>query len=49
MIAAIGFGLALAVPIVLPPVLLIWYLNSGGITAALRMMKAKKALDAKRS
>lgn len=48
MVIAVIVGLALAVPIVLPPVLFVWYLNSGGITSAIKRAKKTQALGAQR-
>lgn len=49
MFIAVGLGLALAIPIVLPPALFVWYLNSGGILAAIKHARAKRVLRAERS
>ena len=36
-------ALAIAIPVVLFPVALVWYINIGGMVAAVREAKAKKA------
>ena len=45
----VGFGIALAIPIVLPPAIFVWYLNTGGITAAIKQARAKRLLRAEHS
>ncbi|MBI2868405.1 MAG: hypothetical protein HYX96_01080 [Chloroflexi bacterium] len=40
---AMIIGLALAIPLVLLPVAFIWYLNLGGVYAALKERRVKKA------
>jgi hypothetical protein len=44
---AIGFllGLVFAVPIILPPVVFVWWVNSGGFLGATKEMRLKKALQ----
>ena len=37
-------ALAVAIPVVLFPVALVWYINIGGMVAALREAKARKAV-----
>ncbi len=40
-------ALVLGIPIVLFPVALVWYLNVGGILAAVRERRAKRAVERK--
>ncbi len=40
-------ALAIAVPVILFPAAFVWYLNVGGITAALRAAITKKVAQAK--
>ncbi len=40
-------ALIVAIPIILFPAAFVWYLNLGGLTAALREARAKKAAEAK--
>lgn len=49
MVMGIGMGLALALPIVLPPALFVWYLNSGGIVMAIRRARAGRMVEAGKS
>ena len=49
MVMGIGMGLALALPIVLPPALFVWYLNSGGIAMAIRRARASRAVVVEKS
>lgn len=38
-------ALVVAIPVVLLPVAFVWYLNIGGVFAAVREMRAKKAMQ----
>lgn len=38
-------ALVIAVPVVLIPVAFVWYLNTGGVFAAIREMRAKRAMQ----
>ncbi|MFC1961854.1 hypothetical protein ACFLWN_02270 [Chloroflexota bacterium] len=40
-------ALVVAVPIILLPVLFVWYLNMGGIFAAVREARARRAIQRK--
>lgn len=40
-------ALAIMVPIIIFPAALVWYINIGGITAALKEARAKKAAESK--
>ena len=40
---ATSVALAVAIPIILFPAALVWYINIGGMVAALREAKARKA------
>ena len=42
--AAIVIALAVAVPIILLPVALVWYVNLGGVFAALKEARERRAL-----
>ena len=47
--APIIIALAVAIPIILFPVALVWYVNIGGITAAVRQARERRAMaDAER-
>jgi len=41
-------ALVVAVPIILIPVLFVWYLNIGGVLSAVREAKASRAIQKKR-
>ena len=38
-------ALVLVVPIILLPVLFVWYLNAGGIVAAIKEVRARRAVQ----
>jgi hypothetical protein len=38
----IAIALLVAVPVVLLPVALVWYLNTGGVLAAIKEMRSKR-------
>ena len=40
-------AIAIAVPVILFPAAFVWYLNLGGIVAAMKEARAKKAVQAK--
>jgi len=40
-------AIAVAVPVILFPAAFVWYLNLGGIVAALKEARARKAVQAK--
>jgi hypothetical protein len=42
--AAIVIALAVAIPIILFPVALVWYINIGGLRAALKEARERRAL-----
>ena len=41
-------ALVIAVPVVLLPVTFVWYLNTGGVFAAVKEMRAKRAMQTKK-
>jgi len=41
-------ALVIAVPVVLIPVAFVWYLNTGGIFAAMREMRTKRGMQTKK-
>ena len=41
-------ALVIAIPVVLLPVAFVWYLNTGGILEAVKEMRARRALQAKK-
>ncbi len=45
--AALIVALVVAIPIILFPAAFVWYLNLGGIVAALKEARAKRAVQAK--
>jgi len=45
--AGMIIGLAIAIPVILFPAAFVWYLNIGGIAAALREARAKRAVQEK--
>jgi hypothetical protein len=45
--AAMIIGLAIAIPVILFPAAFVWYLNIGGIGAAVREARARRAAEAK--
>lgn len=40
-------ALIIAVPVILLPVLVIWYLNMGGVFAALKEARVRRAVESK--
>lgn len=42
MIVGIFIGLVLAIPIILPPVLFVWYLNASGIRNVIKQMRTSR-------
>jgi len=45
--AAMIIGLAIAIPVILFPAAFVWYLNIGGIHAAVKEAREKRAAQAK--
>ena len=41
-------ALVIAVPVVLLPVALVWYLNAGGVLAAIREMRVRRTMQEKK-
>jgi len=49
MMLGIFMGLVLAIPIILPPVLFVWYLNAGGIRGVTKQMRTGRVPQSQQS